>query len=180
MRWYTHDVIALTFKNSKFASYRSTYRKERSGVVVVVDVVESKGHHCHQDTQENNMIEVAALLLCKIGGKSGSTDEIKAVLEAAGLAVDEEQLTKLSGDLEGKDLNELLAAGAEKIKDVPFGGGGGGGGVGGGGGSGGGDAGGAAAEGAKVEEKEEEEEMDLGGGMDMFGGDEGGGGGGDY
>ena len=31
-------------------------------------------------------------------------------------------------DMEGKDINELLATGMEKIKDVPLGGGGGGGG----------------------------------------------------
>ncbi|EEC44772.1 predicted protein [Phaeodactylum tricornutum CCAP 1055/1] len=119
------------------------------------------------------MIEIAALLLCKLGGQGGSSDEVKAVIEAAGLEANEEQLAKLIGDMEGKDVNELMAAGSEKIKDVPFGGGGGGGG-------GAGDGGGAGAiEEAKPEEKEEEEEMDLGGGMDMFGGDEGGGGG-DY
>jgi large subunit ribosomal protein LP2 len=77
------------------------------------------------------MIEVAALLLCKLGGQGGSLDEIKAVLTAAGVDADDEALTKLSADMEGKDINELLAAGAEKIKDVPFGGGGGGGGGGG-------------------------------------------------
>ena len=120
------------------------------------------------------MIEIAALVLCKLGGKSGSADDIKAVLEAAGVAVNEEELAKLCGDVEGKDLNALLAAGAEKIKDVPFGGGGGGGGPAAAAG------GGAAAEEAKPEEKEEEEEMDLGGGIDMFGAEEGGGGGGDY
>jgi ribosomal protein L12E/L44/L45/RPP1/RPP2 len=112
------------------------------------------------------MIEVAAFMLCKVGGKSGSEAEVKAVMEAAGLEVNDEQLTKLMGDIEGKDINELLAAGQEQIKDVPFGGGGGGGG-------GGGAAGGA--EVVKEEEKEEEEEMDLGGGMDMFGGEPGGG-----
>lgn len=72
------------------------------------------------------MLEIAALLLCKIGGKDGSADDIKAVLEAAGAEVNEDALTKLSGDMEGKDINELLAAGMEKLKDVPMGGGGGG------------------------------------------------------
>ena len=124
------------------------------------------------------MLEIAAFVLCKLGNKDGSADEVKAVLQAAGCSVDEEQLTKLMGDVEGKDINEILSAGAAKIQDVPFGGGGGGGGGVGGGGDAG--AGGAAAEEAKPEEKEEEEEMDLGGGMDMFGGDDGGGGGGDY
>ena len=71
------------------------------------------------------MLEIAALLLCKIGGKDGSADDIKAVLEAAGAEVNEDALTKLSGDMEGKDINELLAAGMEKLKDVPMGGGGG-------------------------------------------------------
>ena len=70
------------------------------------------------------MREIAALMLCKIGGKEGSADDIKAVLEAAGAEVNEEQLTKLMGDIEGKDINELLAAGMEKLKDVPMGGGG--------------------------------------------------------
>ncbi len=72
------------------------------------------------------MLEIAALLLCKIGGKAGSADEIKAVLEAAGAEVNEDALTKLSADMEGKDVNELLATGMEKLKDVPMGGGGGG------------------------------------------------------
>jgi large subunit ribosomal protein LP2 len=74
------------------------------------------------------MHEVAALLLCKVGGKAGSADDIKAVLEAAGVEVNEEQVTALVGDMDGKDVNELLAAGMEKLKDVPMGGGGGGGG----------------------------------------------------
>ena len=73
------------------------------------------------------MLEIAALVLCKLGGKDGSADDIKAVLEAAGAEVNEDALTKLTGDMEGKDVNELLAAGMEKLKDVPMGGGGGGG-----------------------------------------------------
>ena len=71
------------------------------------------------------MIEVAALLLCKIGGKDGSAADIKAVLEAAGAAVNDDMISALTGDMEGKDINELLAAGMAKIKDVPMGGGGG-------------------------------------------------------
>jgi ribosomal protein L12E/L44/L45/RPP1/RPP2 len=74
------------------------------------------------------MQEIAALLLCKLGGKSGSADEIKAVLEAAGREANEDALTKLTGDLDGKDINEILAVGMGKMKDVPMGGGGGGGG----------------------------------------------------
>ena len=114
------------------------------------------------------MQEIAAYLLLKVAGKDGSAEEVTSVVEAAGGAVDEAALTTMLGDLDGKDINELWAAGMEKLKDVPMGGGGGGG--------GGAAAGGAAeAEEEKEEEKPEEEEMDLGGGMDMFGGgDEGG------
>merc|ERR1712087_179167 len=113
--------------------------------------------------------EIAAYLLCKIAGKDGSAEEVTSVVEAAGGSVDEAALTAMLGDLDGKDINELLAAGMEKLKDVPMGGGGGG------GGGAGGAAGGDAVEEEKEEEKEEEEEMDLGGGMDMFGGDDEGG-----
>jgi hypothetical protein len=71
-----------------------------------------------------NMIEIAALLLCKLGGKAGSAADIKAVLEAAGAAANDDEIAKLTGDMEGKDINELLAAGAEKVKDIPLAGGG--------------------------------------------------------
>ena len=72
------------------------------------------------------MSEAAALLLCVIGGKSGSADDIKAVLEAAGAEVDEDKVAALVADMEGKDCTELVTAGMEKLKDVPMGGGGGG------------------------------------------------------
>ena len=77
------------------------------------------------------MQEVAALLLCQLGGKSGSADDIKAVITAAGGEPNDDQIAALVGDMEGKDVNELLSAGMEKLKDVPMGGGGGGGGGGG-------------------------------------------------
>ena len=70
------------------------------------------------------MQELAALLLCKLGGQSGSADEIKAVISAAGGEPNDDQIATLVGDLEGKDINELLSAGMEKLKDVPMGGGG--------------------------------------------------------
>ena len=108
------------------------------------------------------MIEIAALLLCKIGGKGGSADDIKAVLEAAGVAANDDEIAKLTGDMDGKDINEILAAGAEKVKDIPLGGVGGGG----GGGGGGGDA--AGGDDAPKEEEVEEEEAPAGGG-DLFG-----------
>ena len=118
------------------------------------------------------MKHIAAYMMLKAAGKSGSAAEITAVVAAAGGEADADAIAKLLADVEGKDINEIYAAGMEKVKDVYIGGGGGGGG-------GGGDAGGAAPAEAAVE-KVEEEEMDMSGGIDMFGGEEGGGGGGDY
>jgi large subunit ribosomal protein LP2 len=113
------------------------------------------------------MIEIAAFLLCKLGGKSGSAADIQAVLEAAGVAaISEDAISTLVADVDGKDLNAILAEGMAKLKDVPMGGGGGGG----GGGGSGGDGAGAAAVAEKEEEKEEEEEeMDMAGGESIFG-----------
>jgi large subunit ribosomal protein LP2 len=69
------------------------------------------------------MIEIAALVLCKLGGKAGSAEEIKAVLLAAGIEEpSEESITTLLTDVGEKDLNTLLASGMELIKDVPIGG----------------------------------------------------------
>ena len=75
------------------------------------------------------MQEVAALLLCKLGGMSGTASEIAAVITAAGGGEpNEAQIATLISDVEGKDVSELLGLGMEKLKDVPMGGGGGGGG----------------------------------------------------
>merc|ERR1712226_1295801 len=102
--------------------------------------------------------ELAALLLLKLAGKDGSSDEITS----AGKEVDAAALETLLKEVGDSDINELLASGMDKLKDVKMGGGGGGGGAGG--------AGGDAEEAEEEKEEEEEEEMDLGGGMDMFGG----------
>lgn len=121
------------------------------------------------------MKHLAAYFLLVAGGNaSPSADDIKTLLGTAGIDCDEERLTQLMGELEGKDLQELLEAGKEKLFVGGMGGGGGGGAA-----AGGAAAGGAPAAEAPKEEAPKEEEVDaLDGGMDMFGG--GGGGGGDY
>ena len=118
------------------------------------------------------MRHLAAYLLLVAGGNAAPTAaDVTALLGQAGIEVNEERLTQLLGDLEGKDLAELIAEGKEKLMKggaaaaaaAPAA------------------AGGAApaAEAPKKEEKPKVEEVDaLEGGMDMFGG--GGGGGGDY
>ncbi len=81
------------------------------------------------------------------------------------MEVDDARLSQLMGELDGKDIEEIIESGSSLL--AQFGSGGGGGGA--GGGSGGDDAGGDAGEEPKKEEKVEEE-IDMGGAMDMFGG----------
>ncbi len=75
---------------------------------------------------------------------------------AVGIEADSERVELLLKELDGKDVNDVIAEGLTKLASVPSGGGGGGG----GGGAAAASGGGAAAE--KVEEKkvEEEEEED--------------------
>ena len=93
---------------------------------------------------------LAAYLLLQTGGNaSPSKEDIKSVLDAAGcvcnhklllsvyikslhlflqfnsVETDEERLSKLLSELEGKDVNELIQEGSSKLASVPSGGGGG-------------------------------------------------------
>jgi large subunit ribosomal protein LP2 len=73
------------------------------------------------------MKHIAAYALLLVGGNaSPSQDDVKAVITAAGGEADEEKLSQLFQDLEGKDINELLKEGQKKLKSVSIGGGGGG------------------------------------------------------
>ena len=96
---------------------------------------------------------VAAYLLANLGGNdSPSANDIKKILESVGVNVDDEKLNKVVSELNGKDVNEVIAAGKEKLAGIPTGG------VvsGGGGGGGGAAAAGGGEEAAKEEEKKEE------------------------
>ena len=100
---------------------------------------------------------VAAYLLAALGGNNSPSDaDIKTILSSVGVGVDDEKLAFVMAQLSGKDINEILAAGSEKLASVPSGGG-----VAASGGAPA--AGGAAAapvEEAKKEESEEEESDD--------------------
>ncbi|WVQ81204.1 60S acidic ribosomal protein P2 [Cryptococcus sp. DSM 104549] len=66
---------------------------------------------------------IAAYLLLQSGGNaSPSAADIKALLEVVGVEAEEERLTKLISELEGKDINELIAEGSSKLASVPSGG----------------------------------------------------------
>ncbi|KAI0521360.1 60s acidic ribosomal protein-domain-containing protein [Xylaria bambusicola] len=91
----------------------------------------------------------AYLLLGLAGNSSPSASDIKKVLDSVGIEADDERLESLISELEGKDVNELIAEGSSKLASVPSGG------AGGAPAAGGAAAGGAAAAEEKAEEKEE-------------------------
>ncbi|KAF4503841.1 hypothetical protein G6O67_008781 [Ophiocordyceps sinensis] len=108
------------------------------------------------------MKHLAAYLLLGVGGNaSPSAKDVKKVLAAVGIEADDDRLKQLISELEGKDINELIASGSAKLASVPSGG------AAAGTAAGGAAAGGAAAapaEEAKEEEKEESDE-DMGFGL---------------
>ncbi|GAQ43302.1 60S acidic ribosomal protein P2 [Aspergillus tubingensis] len=104
----------------------------------------------------------AYLLLALAGNNTPSAEDIKSVLSAVGIDAEEERLQKLLAELEGKDLQELISEGSQKLASVPSGGAGGA-------AAAAPAAGGAAAE-APAEEKKEEaaEESDEDMGFGLF------------
>ncbi|KOS18979.1 60S acidic ribosomal protein P2 [Escovopsis weberi] len=106
---------------------------------------------------------LAAFLLLTLTGEAPSAEKIKAILSAVGIDADEERLTTLLGEVEGKDVAELIAEGSAKLASVPSGG------AAAAGGAAAGAAAGGAAEEAKEEAKEEEkEESDEDMGFGLF------------
>ncbi|RAK91027.1 60S acidic ribosomal protein P2 [Aspergillus costaricaensis CBS 115574] len=103
----------------------------------------------------------AYLLLALAGNNTPSAEDIKSVLSAVGIDAEEERLQKLLAELEGKDLQELISEGSQKLASVPSGGAGAA--------AAAPAAGGAAAE-APAEEKKEEaaEESDEDMGFGLF------------
>jgi len=71
---------------------------------------------------------IAAYLLLQIGGNaSPSAGDITKLLSTVGIDCDSDRLDKLISELNGKSIDELIAAGSSKLASVPSGGGGGGG-----------------------------------------------------
>ncbi|KAL4979825.1 60s acidic ribosomal protein-domain-containing protein, partial [Aspergillus desertorum] len=104
----------------------------------------------------------AYLLLALAGNESPSASDIKEVLSSVGVDADDERLEKLIAELQGKDINELIAEGTTKLATVPTGGAGGA-------AAPAAAAGGAAAAEAPAAEKEEEkEESDEDMGFGLF------------
>jgi large subunit ribosomal protein LP2 len=73
---------------------------------------------------------IAAYLLLQIGGNtSPSAGDITKLLSTVGIDCDSGRLNKLLSELDGKSIDDLIAAGSSKLASVPSGGGGGGGGA---------------------------------------------------
>ncbi|KAL8691382.1 MAG: hypothetical protein Q9218_003376 [Villophora microphyllina] len=113
------------------------------------------------------MKHLAAYLLLGLGGNtSPSAEDVKGVLSSVGIDADEERLDKLIKELEGKDLQELIQEGSQKLASVPSGGGGGGaGGAAAPAAAAGGDDAAPAAKPAEKEEEKEESDEDMGFGL---------------
>merc|ERR1712118_268130 len=89
---------------------------------------------------------IAAYLLCVLGGNATpSSGDVEKILASVGAEADGDKLGKLMSELNGKDIEEVIAAGSEKLASVPAGG-----------------APAAAAEEEKKEESEEESDDDMG------------------
>ena len=99
-------------------------------------------------------------MLAKAGGKDGSAADIKAILSAAGVDADASKIELLLKEIEGKDMEEMIKEGAEKLASMPAAGGAP---AASGAAAGGG---GAAAAAPEPEPEEEEEEEDMG--FDLF------------
>ncbi|CRG92183.1 hypothetical protein PISL3812_09239 [Talaromyces islandicus] len=105
----------------------------------------------------------AYLLLGLAGNTSPSAADIKGVLESVGIDADEDRLNTLLSELEGKDIQELIAEGTSKLASVPSGGAGGAAPA-----AGGAAAGGAAEAAPEKEAEKEEEESDEDMGFGLF------------
>ena len=101
---------------------------------------------------------IAAYLLAQAGGEAAPNKaKITAILESVGIQVDEKAVDALLEKLNGKNIEELIKEGSEKLAVV-------------GGGGAAAPAASAATENKEEEKKEEEEVVEMAGGFDdLFG-----------
>ncbi|GAA5884119.1 hypothetical protein JCM16303_005924 [Sporobolomyces ruberrimus] len=109
------------------------------------------------------MKHVAAYLLLVSGGNaSPSAADVTELLASVDITPDQERLEKLISELNGKNIDELIAEGSSKLASVPSGG------AGAAASSGAAATGGAAAEEKKEDKVEEKEESDDDMGFGLF------------
>ncbi|OIW06265.1 hypothetical protein TanjilG_19703 [Lupinus angustifolius] len=111
---------------------------------------------------------IAAYLLAVLGNnKNPSAKDIKNILASVGAEADDDRIELLLSEVKGKDIEDIIASGREKLASVPSGGGAVAVAAAPGRGSGGGAAP-AAAEAKKEEKVEEKEESDDDMGFSLF------------
>nr|ALS05054.1 60S acidic ribosomal protein P2 [Centropages tenuiremis] len=64
---------------------------------------------------------VAAALLAALGGNDINAKNIEKILKAAGVDADSDEVSKVASELAGKNIEELIAEGKEKMSSVPSG-----------------------------------------------------------
>ncbi|XP_032747330.1 large ribosomal subunit protein P2 isoform X1 [Rattus norvegicus] len=66
---------------------------------------------------------VASYLLAALGGNSNpSAKDIKKILDSVGIEADDERLNKVISELNGKNIEDVIAQGVGKLASVPAGG----------------------------------------------------------
>ncbi|XP_044762577.1 60S acidic ribosomal protein P2 [Coccinella septempunctata] len=66
---------------------------------------------------------VAAYLLAAFGGKaSPSAADVEKILSSVGIECDQEKVKKVISQLNGKNIEEIISQGREKLASVPSGG----------------------------------------------------------
>ena len=66
---------------------------------------------------------VSAYLLARLGGNdSPSKSDIEKILGSVGIDCDNERLSKVVSELDGKDVDEIIKEGLTKLASVPSGG----------------------------------------------------------
>ncbi|GJQ13769.1 hypothetical protein GpartN1_g5560.t1 [Galdieria partita] len=66
---------------------------------------------------------LAAYFLAQLGSKHGkpTAEDVKKILTSVGIEVEEDRVTQVVEALNGKDLNELIEQGLQKMTTVPSG-----------------------------------------------------------
>lgn len=62
---------------------------------------------------------LAAYLLLNAAGNTPNAENVKSVLSAVGIEIDEERVSALVSSLEGKSIEELIEEGNTKLSSVP-------------------------------------------------------------
>uniref|UniRef100_A0A8C8SMB9 Large ribosomal subunit protein P2 n=1 Tax=Pelusios castaneus TaxID=367368 RepID=A0A8C8SMB9_9SAUR len=66
---------------------------------------------------------VAAYLLAVLGGnESPSSKDLKKILDSVGIETEDERLNKVIGELNGKNIEDVIAQGYGKLASLPAGG----------------------------------------------------------